>query len=579
MGLFDSIGQFLGITSSYKAKAPEFINQQYLSGLENTARAIESRPDTTSFADALLQQAQQQQMQQANALAGSARGNVNPALLQRNVMRQQSEAAQGAANQASVVRAQEALQNRSLNDQLALQYRQLGLGAAGQQANLGLQAQGINAGIDQSNTRNTAGLFGGLINAAGGILSRPSATQSKPVYAEGGFVDGVPNVPGDSELNDTVDIKASPGEIIVPRSYAQNADMAKEFIDHIMASKQKAPVSYADILKAKKKVDSYAQGGEVMSDAEVEAEMRQKALEKNYGLDPVAAFKARFEPPQLYKKPESISDEQLADLRQAGQSELVSGAMGGTNLPMPMAIGAIRKTPTGKLLGTVAEEIPRVGATEQNVVVNNLAEQAVREGLFEGKQEAKKAAIGNKVVPPKVGEGKLTAIGGVGNLDQPMAKEVSQTTDKFYDTKYKVNPRWVVEKLDDGKHWVYDRLKEEKNIGFDFQRDAEKLATEWNNEKDYYRRSAPKPKDTFSYNVDTKREQEIIENIKNGFGDKFPEKEFKVAEATAKSKNSPYAPVLSKGTKGMRGEQTAYWPNFDAIPTGKIGDLGADEFS
>lgn len=253
MGLFDSIGQFLGITSSYKAKAPEFINQQYLSGLENTARAIESRPDTTSFADALLQQAQQQQMQQANALAGSARGNVNPALLQRNVMRQQSEAAQGAANQASVVRAQEALQNRSLNDQLALQYRQLGLGAAGQQANLGLQAQGINAGIDQSNTRNTAGLFGGLINAAGGILSRPSATQSKPVYAEGGFVDGVPNVPGDSELNDTVDIKASPGEIIVPRSYAQNADMAKEFIDHIMASKQKAPVSYADILKAKKK--------------------------------------------------------------------------------------------------------------------------------------------------------------------------------------------------------------------------------------------------------------------------------------------------------------------------------------
>lgn len=310
-----------------------------------------------------------------------------------------------------------------------------------------------------------------------------------------------------------------------------------------------------------------------MSDAEVEAEMRQKALEKNYGLDPVAAFKARFEPPQLYKKPESISDEQLADLRQAGQSELVSGAMGGTNLPMPMAIGAIRKTPTGKLLGTVAEEIPRVGATEQNVVVNNLAEQAVREGLFEGKQEAKKAAIGNKVVPPKVGEGKLTAIGGVGNLDQPMAKEVSQTTDKFYDTKYKVNPRWVVEKLDDGKHWVYDRLKEEKNIGFDFQRDAEKLATEWNNEKDYYRRSAPKPKDTFSYNVDTKREQEIIENIKNGFGDKFPEKEFKVAEATAKSKNSPYAPVLSKGTKGMRGEQTAYWPNFDAIPTGKIGDL------
>lgn len=46
----------------------------------------------------------------------------------------------------------------------------------------------------------------------------------------GGHVPGRATVPGDSQQNDTVDAKLSPGEIVIPRSKANNPDAAREFV-------------------------------------------------------------------------------------------------------------------------------------------------------------------------------------------------------------------------------------------------------------------------------------------------------------------------------------------------------------
>lgn len=82
-------------------------------------------------------------------------------------------------------------------------------------------------------------------------------------FSDGGRVPGQAMVPGDSEMNDVVDIKASPGEIVIPRSAAQDKESAKEFIDNMPFGKTR------DLLKNKymcggKVRDNYACGGKVM---------------------------------------------------------------------------------------------------------------------------------------------------------------------------------------------------------------------------------------------------------------------------------------------------------------------------
>ena len=82
-------------------------------------------------------------------------------------------------------------------------------------------------------------------------------------FSDGGRVPGQAMVPGDSEINDVVDIKASPGEIVIPRSAAQDKESAKEFIDNMPFGKTR------DLLKNKyacggKVRDNYACGGKVM---------------------------------------------------------------------------------------------------------------------------------------------------------------------------------------------------------------------------------------------------------------------------------------------------------------------------
>ena len=52
--------------------------------------------------------------------------------------------------------------------------------------------------------------------------------------SRGGTVPGKAKVSGDSFANDIVNAKLSPGEIVIPRSHAMNAEKAKSFIDQLM---------------------------------------------------------------------------------------------------------------------------------------------------------------------------------------------------------------------------------------------------------------------------------------------------------------------------------------------------------
>jgi hypothetical protein len=109
-----------------------------------------------------------------------------------------------------------------------------------------------------------AGLIGGLVGAAGqagaAYAGAPvSASAGAPVsasgggeiekYLKGGVVDGRASVPGNSPKNDTVPAVLSPGEIVLPRTVAQNPqpDRVMAFLNRIRQAKEPAPAHPHDV--------------------------------------------------------------------------------------------------------------------------------------------------------------------------------------------------------------------------------------------------------------------------------------------------------------------------------------------
>lgn len=77
-------------------------------------------------------------------------------------------------------------------------------------------------------------LPGGGGYACGGMV--------KEDYTDGGVVDGTAQVPGDSPMNDTVDARLSPGELVIPRS------LVSEFTKHSTKPKKKGnKVDHEDV--------------------------------------------------------------------------------------------------------------------------------------------------------------------------------------------------------------------------------------------------------------------------------------------------------------------------------------------
>jgi len=252
MGFFDTLGNMFGFgdastSFNFKAQAPKFISEGYVPSLENKAIQLESRPETTSFAEALLAKQKDDTFKQAMAMGTGRGGGVSPALTQRLAAQNAGQAGAQAAQSAGLMRAQESMENRKLNDEMAFRYRQMGLSAAQAQAQADLDAQRINAHMAEQNAATQQQAIGGVGSTIG------SAIGSIFGFSEGGKVPGVAEKAGDHEVNDKVPAMLSPGEIVIPRSAAKDADKAKEFIDHLKGNKSK-PNHFGAVLKKQREI-------------------------------------------------------------------------------------------------------------------------------------------------------------------------------------------------------------------------------------------------------------------------------------------------------------------------------------
>jgi len=254
-----AIGDVLGTNSDYQYDT-QGIDYGNLAS-QGISDATNSYNQQQTLANMLMQQSNGagpnpalQQLKQQTALnnaqaAGlvSSQKGINPALASMIASQNASNANQNAAGQAATLQAQQQLASQGgLANVLANmsssanQRTALGIGA-NQTMNSANQSQ------SQSNAANMAGLWDSIAGAG--------TTAAMP-HAHGGKIPGVASVPGDSLKNDTVPAMLSPGEIVVPRSKADDPQKAKAFIDELMSRGKKQKVSYNDILLAKRKLES-----------------------------------------------------------------------------------------------------------------------------------------------------------------------------------------------------------------------------------------------------------------------------------------------------------------------------------
>lgn len=227
MGLFDFIGDLFSSDTDYRANAPGLADQDRQRRFAAAIQTAQNRPNVQmnmapqdqfrqgqtglvgqlqqqaagqgpSLGTQMLQQGNEQNIQAANALAASARGNMNPALLQRNVMNTAAQGGQNVAQQAATMRIQEqqaaqnqlaqalqsargqdigaaqanaqlSLQSQQLRDELVAKYESLGLSADQAQLAAAMESQRINAGIETSNAQGANQITGSLLGGASRI--------------------------------------------------------------------------------------------------------------------------------------------------------------------------------------------------------------------------------------------------------------------------------------------------------------------------------------------------------------------------------------------------------------------------
>jgi hypothetical protein len=220
-------------------------------GQQSLAQALQAQMSGTGPNPAQTQYLSNVNNNIANAqgLIASQRG-LNPALAARMGSNIAAKSNQEATLGSALLQQQQQLGATANLGNLYGQMQQGNIAALGEQNQMQGQARQINYGVDMENTKNTAGIIGG-ITSAGASAGAKAATGA----AHGAYIGGKANVPGDSSQNDTVPAMLSPGEIVIPRSVAHDPEKAKEFIDHLLKEKDggKKKVGYGEVLKARKK--------------------------------------------------------------------------------------------------------------------------------------------------------------------------------------------------------------------------------------------------------------------------------------------------------------------------------------
>jgi hypothetical protein len=270
------------------------------------AEALRAQAEGKAPSLAQMQYARALEQSQAAAASqlASARG-LSPAQAQRLLMTRQAAAQQQAAGQSAMMRLQEQqAAQQMLAQALTAQRQQEILGAStagmlGQQAGaLGLsqqqmEQQRLSAQYAQQLAEQqrlekgigtAIGTVGGVLlgsalgpagSMAGAELGGKLGAQIGSQFAGGGEIAGRSKFKGDTRSNDTVPALLSPGEIVLPRSVAQDEkapEKAKKFVEAIKSKKKPSPKDYAQAIARLKELEARMDAMETLADLEAESE-------------------------------------------------------------------------------------------------------------------------------------------------------------------------------------------------------------------------------------------------------------------------------------------------------------------
>lgn len=282
-GLSKGFSEAAGTQSQYQAGMPGIYQQNFQPGLSQSASGFnqninsqnelaqalmaQSRGEGPNPALLQLQQTTGQNMANANAMAAGARG-VNPALAMRLAQQNAAMQNQQSAGQAALMSAQQQLGaqgqlaglysnigQQQLGMQGALQQGQSAQNNAITQGSIGIQ--GSNQNTAAANAAQNAAIAGGVLEGISGAAA--GAGGGGKGKAAGGRIDGKAEVKGDSPRNDKVPAMLSPGEVVIPRTKANDPDKAREFVAHLMKSEGKEVEDgkgYGKILEAQRKLEA-----------------------------------------------------------------------------------------------------------------------------------------------------------------------------------------------------------------------------------------------------------------------------------------------------------------------------------
>jgi hypothetical protein len=242
-GISGGIAEGVGAVPDFQAKLDPAVlaqQQEFIQALQNQKGGL-----GYNLGQEQLKQATAQNMAQAAAMAGSQKG-ISPALAARQAEQQRAAIQQQGAMQSGLVSAQQQMQER----QQDLARQQLIGQTLGQQQQQQLAQQQIQAGLAGQAAQARAQIGGGIMSGLAGGLTAFNPPAKAGGKAEGGLIPGKAQVKGDSQVNDTVVAKVSPGEIVIPRSIvnAKNApELAAKFVaDTLKKNKPEMKENFAD---------------------------------------------------------------------------------------------------------------------------------------------------------------------------------------------------------------------------------------------------------------------------------------------------------------------------------------------
>lgn len=232
-------------------------DREALAGLERNAAQEQNRASSSAQAGGLAGNIRGQGFQENSAKA-QAQDLINRFNAQNSVNRSiYNNRGMNDANQQNTSRYN---QTRDMNTQGQYGFRKDALGA-----NQGQQQMNYNAATEDLNAKRikdeqaraakkgTMGavgtVAGGLAGAyfgkspqavaagasaggaIGGAFAHGGMVKGKDCYASGGMIPGQEMLPWDDTANDTVQIQASPGEIVIPKSIANDPIASAQFVD------------------------------------------------------------------------------------------------------------------------------------------------------------------------------------------------------------------------------------------------------------------------------------------------------------------------------------------------------------